>query len=80
RAVEEKIKIDKDALEKLAEVGAKSSMRYAVQLLSLAAQNAKALNKDKVTVEDVERVDDLFMDVGEAAEYLRKYEERLLVH
>jgi DNA helicase TIP49 (TBP-interacting protein) len=80
RAAEEKIKIDPEALERLAAVGAKSSMRYAVQLLSLAAQNAKALNKEKVTVEDVQRVDELFMDVGEAAEYLRKYEEKLLIH
>lgn len=80
RATEEKIKLDKDALEKLAEVGAKSSMRYAVQLLSLAAQNAKSSNRDKITVEDVQRVDDLFMDVSEAAEYLRKHEEKLLVH
>jgi DNA helicase TIP49 (TBP-interacting protein) len=31
-------------------------------------------------VEDVQRVDELFMDVAEAAEYLRKHEEKLLVH
>jgi len=80
RSDEEKIKLDNEALEKLAEVGAKSSLRYAVQLLSLAAQNAKAAKKAKVTVEDVQRVDDLFMDIGEAAEYLRKYEERMMVH
>ncbi|MEM3055259.1 MAG: RuvB-like domain-containing protein, partial [Candidatus Bathyarchaeia archaeon] len=80
RAAEEKIKLEKDALEKLAEVGAKSSMRYAVQLLSLAAQNARSSNRDKVIVEDVQRVDELFMDVSEAAEYLRKHEEKLLVH
>jgi TBP-interacting protein len=80
RAVEEKIKLEKDALEKLAEVGAKSSLRYAVQLLSLSAQNAKSAKKDKVTVDDVQRVDDLFMDVSEAAEYLRKYEEKMMVH
>jgi TBP-interacting protein len=80
RSEEEKIKLEDKALESLAEVGAKSSLRYAVQLLSLAAQNAKAANKSKVTVEDVERVDDLFMDIGEAAEYLRKYEERLMIH
>jgi len=80
RSDEEKIKLEDDALEKLAEVGAKSSLRYAVQLLSLAAQNAKAAKKAKVTVEDVQRVDDLFMDIGEAAEYLRKYEERMMVH
>ncbi|MBX5328897.1 MAG: RuvB-like domain-containing protein [Candidatus Bathyarchaeota archaeon] len=80
RSGEEKIKLDKNALEKLAEVGAKSSLRYAVQLLSLAAQNAKTAKKDKVTVEDVQRVDDLFMDMTEAAEYLRKYEEKMMIH
>ncbi|MGB9741470.1 MAG: RuvB-like domain-containing protein [Candidatus Bathyarchaeia archaeon] len=80
RSEEEKIKLEDKALERLAEVGAKSSLRYAVQLLSLAAQNARASKKSKVTVEDVERVDDLFMDIGEAAEYLRKYEERLMIH
>jgi DNA helicase TIP49 (TBP-interacting protein) len=80
RSEEEKIELDSKALEKLAEVGAKSSLRYAVQLLSLAAQNAKALNKKKVAIEDVQRVDELFKDISEAAEYLRKYEEKLMIH
>ncbi|MEM2106162.1 MAG: RuvB-like domain-containing protein [Candidatus Bathyarchaeia archaeon] len=80
RSNEEKIKIDKEALEKLAQVGAKSSLRYAVQLLSLAAQNAKSAKKEKVSIEDVQRVDELFMDIGEAAEYLKQQEERMMVH
>ena len=80
RAVEEKIEIENDALEKLTEVGEKSSLRYAVQLLSLAAQNAKRLKREKVKIEDVERVNTLFMDINEAAEYLRKHEEKLLTH
>jgi len=80
RAVEEKIEIENDALEKLTEVGEKSSLRYAVQLLSLAAQNAKRLKREKVKMEDVERVNALFMDINEAAEYLRKHEEKLLTH
>lgn len=80
RAGEEKVTIDDDALEKLTEVGAKSSLRYAVQLLSLAAQNARSMKRDTVAVEDVERVDSLFMDIGEAAEHLRKYEEKLMYH
>ncbi|MCS7096179.1 MAG: RuvB-like domain-containing protein [Candidatus Bathyarchaeota archaeon] len=80
RSNEEKTKLENDALEKLAEVGAKSSLRYAVQMLSLAAQNAKSFNREKITLEDVQRVDELFMDVAEASEYLRKYEEKLLVH
>lgn len=80
RSNEEKIKLEKNALEKLAEIGAKSSLRYVVQLLSLAAQNAKSAKKEKVTIEDVQRVDDLFMDIGEAADYLRKYEEKMMIH
>ena len=61
-------------------IGAESSLRYSVQLLSLAAQNVRALNRKKVIVEDVERVDKLFMDIGEVAEHLRKYEEKLMYH
>jgi TBP-interacting protein len=80
RAEEEKVKMEKEALEKLTEVGAKSSLRYSVQLLSLAAQNAKTMKREKVRVEDVERVDKLFMDVGEAAEHLKKYEEKMMLH
>jgi len=80
RSDEEKVKMEKEALEKLTEVGTKSSLRYSVQLLSLAAQNAKAMKREKVNVEDVERVDKLFMDVGEAAEHLKKYEEKMMLH
>ena len=80
RAEEEKITIDENALERLTEIGAKSSLRYAVQLLSLAAQNAKALKHESVTIDDVERVDSLFMDISEATEHLRRYEDKLLRH
>lgn len=80
RSKEEKVELEKAALQKLTEVGAKSSLRYSVQLLSLAAQNARSMEHRKVEVEDVERVDKLFMDIGEAAEHLRKYEEKLMKH
>ncbi|HDD39784.1 MAG TPA: RuvB-like helicase [Nitrososphaeria archaeon] len=80
RAREEKVEVEEDALERLADIGIKSSLRYAVQLLSLASQNAKRMGHEKVTIEDVKHVESLFMDVKEASEYLRKYEERLLSH
>jgi len=78
RAVEEKIDVETNALEKLTQIGAGSSLRYAVQLLSLAAQNAKSMKRNIVKVEDVERVKDLFMDVNQAMEHLRKYEMQML--
>ena len=80
RAREEGISISEEALNELTEIGARTSLRYAVQLLSLAAQNARVAKRDRVEVEDVRRVDELFMDVSEAAEYLRKYEEKMMRH
>lgn len=80
RCKEEKIDMERNAINRLTEVGSKSSLRYAVGLLSLAAQSAKTASREKVTVKDVERVDKLFMDIGEAADYLREYEEKLMTH
>ena len=80
RAKEEKVELSEEALEKLTEIGAKTSLRYSVQLLSLSAQKAKIAGRGRVEVGDVQVVDDLFMDVGEAMEYLKKYEEKLLKH
>jgi len=80
RAREEKTTMNDKALEKLTEIGGKSSLRYAVQLLSLASQNATAMKHKTVTEEDVERVNSLFMDVGEASEHLKKYEDKLMYH
>jgi len=80
RSEEEKVEIAKTALKKLTEIGVKSSLRYSVQLLSLAAQNAGIAKRDKVTIEDVDRVNNLFMNASEAAEHLRKFEEKLMYH
>lgn len=80
RSKEEKINIKENALEKITEVGAKTSLRYSVQLLSLAAQNAKSVKHKDVTIEDVERVSKLFMDVSEATQHLKKYEDKMMFH
>ena len=80
RANEEKIKISDEALKKLTGIGVKTSLRYAVQLLSLAAQNARINKRDKVEAEDIDRVSRLFVDVAGATEHLKKYEEKLLKH
>lgn len=80
RCEEENIKMKKNAIQRLTDVGSKSSLRYAVGLLSLAAQSAKTAGRDRVTIKDVERVDKLFMDIGEAADYLKQYEDKLMTH
>jgi len=80
RSKEEKINIKENALEKITEVGAKTSLRYSVQLLSLAAQNAKSAKRKDIAIKDVNRVSNLFMDVSEATRHLKKHEDKMMVH
>ena len=55
-------------------------LRYLVQLLRLASQNAKSVKRKDVTVEDVERVNKLFMNVSETTQHLKKYEDKMVLH
>jgi TBP-interacting protein len=80
RAIEENIEFEDQALERLTKIGHERSLRYAVQLLSIAAENAKIEGRKKITIKDVERVDGLFMDVSEAVEHLKKYEGLMMRH
>lgn len=78
RAAEAGILLDKDALEKLTDLGVANSLRYAVQLLAPAYEYAKIRNSGKVEVEDVERAANIFVDVNQSSAYLKKWEERML--
>ncbi len=80
RSKEEKINIKENALKKITEVGANTSLRYSVQLLSLAAQNAKSAKRKDVAIKDVQRVSNLFMDVSEATRHLKKYDDKMMAH
>ncbi len=78
RAEEAEIELTPEALEKLVEIGAKTSLRYAVQLLEPARILAEERDSSKVDVEDVERARKLFVDVSVSVEYLKKYENAFL--
>jgi len=77
RAEAEGAKLEPEALEALAEMGARTSLRYASQLLSISSQIARMGGRESVGAADVERAASLFMDVGQAAEHLKRYEEKL---
>ncbi|MCR6691482.1 MAG: hypothetical protein MRT15_03750 [archaeon YNP-LCB-003-016] len=78
RAEEEEISINEKALELLTEIGEKTSLRYAVQMLTPAYIHAKKNGRKEVTPEDVEEVKRLFADVKESARYLKEHEEEML--
>jgi len=73
-----KIKLTDEALEKLTEIGAETSLRYAVQLMEPAWERAKKLGKDTVELDDVESVRKLFVDLKESAKYAKEFEEKML--
>ncbi len=78
RAREEQVELDEGALKFLRELGAEKSLRYAVQILSIAGVRARAVGRSKVTEEDVRDVAQKFSDLREAVEHLKKYEKEML--
>ncbi|WP_202320328.1 RuvB-like helicase [Archaeoglobus neptunius] len=78
RAAESGMMLSSDALDRLTEIGEKTSLRYAVQLLAPAYEYAKMRNSGKVEIEDVERAASIFADVSQSSAYLKKWEEKML--
>jgi TBP-interacting protein len=78
RAAESGMMLSEEAMEKLTDIGEKTSLRYAVQLLAPAYEFAKMRNSGKVELEDVERAASIFADVSQSSAYLKKWEEKML--
>jgi len=78
RAEAEHIEIEDSAIETLVEIGTKTSLRYAVQLLAPAAEVAKANGLKKVTMDCVKSADELFADVKESVQYLKEVEKKMM--
>lgn len=62
--------VEEDALAALAEIGSKTSLRYAVQMLTPSRIIAETMGRETVTVADVEEVNELFFDAKKSAEVL----------
>ena len=56
------------------EVGSRTSLRYAVQLLTPSKIIAQTAGREKITAVDVEEVDELFFDAKASAKLLAKSE------
>ncbi|XP_024168457.1 ruvB-like protein 1 [Rosa chinensis] len=77
RAQVEELVIEEESLAYLGEIGQKSSLRHAVQLLSPASIVAKMNGRDNICKADLEEVDTLYLDANSSAkvhqEQLEKY-------
>jgi len=78
RAEEEVVELTPEALELLADLGVKYSLRYAIQLLRPASIVASKKGREEVRAEDVKEVSTLFIDTKRSIEFIKEYEEKLL--
>jgi len=74
RAETESLEIEEDALAIMGEIGARTSLRYAVQMLTPARIIAQTAGRETITSVDVEEVDELFFDAKASAKLLARSE------
>lgn len=72
RAVTEGIELEDDALAELGKIGAKTSLRYVVQLLTPCKILADSQGRSKVSKADVEEIHSLFYDAKSSAKLLHE--------
>jgi len=74
RASVEGIEIESDALTALGEVGARTSLRYAVQMITPARILAETTGRTKIVEDDIREVDSIFFDGKASAKLLAQSE------
>lgn len=70
RATTEGLQIDDEALTTLGDLGTKTTLRYVVQLLTPSALIAKVNGRTNIKKEDVDEVENLFLDAKSSAKIL----------
>ncbi|KAB0401891.1 hypothetical protein E2I00_011816, partial [Balaenoptera physalus] len=78
RAQTEGINISEEALNHLGEIGTKTTLRYAVQLLTPANLLAKINGKDGIEKEHVEEISELFYDAKSSAKILADQQDKYM--
>ncbi|MEM4621509.1 MAG: RuvB-like domain-containing protein [Sulfolobales archaeon] len=78
RSEEEEVALSSDALELLADLGVKYSLRYAIQLLRPASVVAQKKGRSAVKAEDVQEVSRQFIDTKRSVEFIKEFEEKFL--
>lgn len=79
RANTEGLDIDPEALAALSDVGVKSTLRYAVQLLTPASLTAKTNGRSNITKSDIEEVSTLFLDAKSSAKILSQNRDKYMM-
>merc|ERR1711971_367977 len=78
RAQTEGIDIEDEALTLLGEIGANTSLRYVVQLLTPAFIMARTAGRETITRDDIEEIDSLFFDAKSSAKVLSENADKYI--
>ncbi|DBA04430.1 TPA: hypothetical protein N0F65_010026 [Lagenidium giganteum] len=78
RAEAENIKLSDDATNRLGEIGAETSLRYSVQLLTPSRILAETQGRSEVSLDDVDEINELFSDAKRSAKALAKSDGYLM--
>lgn len=78
RCEEEDCDMSEDALSVLTKVAGETSLRYAIQLITVAGLVRKKRKGTEVSIEDVKRVYSLFFDEKRSCEFLKEYQDEFM--
>merc|ERR1712086_983544 len=78
RAEEEDVEMTDPAKELLTKIGADSSLRYAIHLITVANLVAMKRKAQEVDVQDIRKVYSLFVDVKRSTQFLHEYQQEFM--
>lgn len=74
RCEEEDVEMSKDALDLLTKIGMETSLRYAIQMITVSSLCCIKRKGTEVGIEDIKRVYSLFVDVKRSTQFLMEYQ------
>ena len=74
RCEEEDVEMAPDALDLLTKIGVETSLRYSIQMITIASLCANKRRAGEVGIEDIKRVYSLFVDVRRSTQFLMEYQ------
>jgi len=79
RCQEEDVELTEEAMRLLTKIGMQCSLRYGIHLITTANLVAQKRKAGEVDVQDIKRVYSLFLDVKRSSNFLKEYEQLMMV-
>ena len=75
RCEEEDVEMSREALELLTKIGVETSLRYAIQMITVSWLCCQKRKGSEVLIEDIKRVYSLFVDIKRSTQFLMEYQK-----